>query len=200
MGVRSFKCGSLGVWNMIELMGHCMKSQVSLFVCAYVHMSEVKAQMNNPYQFIQVERATALVLWLHHDDRCHGRDLSSAAWDSFCSTHPPVVSPVSKSLRDQCVFTPVVMFFFSSCAPPPGVSHGGWKAGGSEGEIQTHVRVFSSFSNSFNCSAFFFFLQWTQTDQITAHCTPPHQDTVFLFIFDSKSHCCTLQNFWLGFC
>lgn len=112
MGVRSFKCGSLGVWNMIELMGHCMQSQVSLFVCAYVHMSEVKAQMNNPYQFIQVERATALVLWLHHDDRCHGRDLSSAAWDSFCSTHPPVVSPVSKSLRDQCVFTPVVMFFF----------------------------------------------------------------------------------------
>lgn len=107
--------------------------------------------------------------WLHHDDRCHGWDLSSAAWDSFCSSHPPVVSPVSKSLTDQCVFTSVLMFIFSSLVAAPGVSHGGWKLGGKTGRhLRVCVCVFPSFRKSLNC-VFSVFEYRLIRSQLTAH-------------------------------
>ncbi|KAF0033043.1 hypothetical protein F2P81_015333 [Scophthalmus maximus] len=61
--------------------GHRMQRRVSASVCAYVHESEVEAQMSSEHQFLSVERrsssssSSSRSMWLHHGDRCHGWDL-----------------------------------------------------------------------------------------------------------------------------
>ena len=93
-------------WGACDLKCDCLSTLDTAcrvnYVFAYVHISEVKSQMNNHDQFVPVEKAAAPALLLHHDDCCHGWELSSAAWDSFSSSHPPLVSLVSKSLSFHC--------------------------------------------------------------------------------------------------
>lgn len=151
-----------------------------------------KPHMSNQYPFIPVGRATVLVLWLHHDDHCQGWDLSPATWDSFCFSHPPYVSHVSKPLRDHCVFSPVLMFIFSSPVPAPRVSHGGWRMG-----ENVCVCVFPSHRNTLNCSVFSVCEHRRIRSQLTAH---RPTKTLCFCLFLTANHSYTLNNFWLCLC
>lgn len=189
-----------GLWHdrLLELIGHCMQSSLYLCVLTYtrlrwkhrwtisINLSQWKELQLWPCDCTMTTTVTAGICLPPRGTH-------------FRSPHPLIVSPVSKSLRDQCAFTPVLMFIFSSRALAPGVSQGGWKVGGSEGRnLNVCVCVCVSLLQWLPLPLSVFWV-WTQTDQITDHCTPPHQDIVFLFIFDSKAPS-TWKLFWLGFC
>lgn len=71
------------------------------------------------------------------------------------------------------------MFLFSCSVVAPGVSSGGWKVGGSEGESYVSLIYVSRLLCVFWVSK--------EMDRFTAHSTQPRQDIVLLFIFTRKA-------------
>ena len=61
--------------------------------------------------------------WLHHDDRCHGQDLSSAARDTFCSSHPHYPPPPCLQIteRSMCFQACFNVHFEQPCSDTWGI-------------------------------------------------------------------------------
>lgn len=88
--------GSLGHDRFPGLVGHCVQCYVSLFVCASVHMAEVRAQMNSRHPSQRKEQQ----LW-----SC-GCNITTAVTAGIClpprGTHfvPLILLPFPLSLND----------------------------------------------------------------------------------------------------